>query len=122
MSSSHQAPNRSRGDGDRVLRDRLWLLAAIATLIAIGGTGWPADAAEAALPPGCSQSGQTVTCTYESGSSPFTVPAGVSSLHVVAIGGTGGSADAGTCSATAAAGSARGGPGATVSGSRSSSG
>jgi hypothetical protein len=45
----------------------------------------------AALQPGCSQSGQTVTCAYTSGSNPFTVPAGVSSIHVAAIGGTGNS-------------------------------
>lgn len=30
-----------------------------------------------------------MTCTYESGSNPFTVPEGVSSIHVVAVGGAG---------------------------------
>jgi hypothetical protein len=43
-----------------------------------------------ALPPGCSQSGQTVTCTYTSGSNSFAVPPGVSSVHAVAVGGKGG--------------------------------
>jgi hypothetical protein len=45
--------------------------------------------AAAALPPGCSQSGQTVTCGYSAGSNLFTVPAGVASIHVVAVGGKG---------------------------------
>jgi hypothetical protein len=49
-----------------------------------------APASAAVLPPGCSQSGQTVTCTYTSGSNPFTVPSGVSSIHVEAVGGMGG--------------------------------
>jgi hypothetical protein len=74
-----------------------------------------AATATAALPPGCSQSGQAVTCTYESGSNPFTVPTGVSSLHVVAIGGAGGSVAEQTCPA-ATAESGQGGPGAIVSG------
>jgi hypothetical protein len=43
-----------------------------------------------ALPPGCSLSGGAVVCTYTSGSNPFTVPAGVSSVHVRAVGGRGG--------------------------------
>jgi hypothetical protein len=43
-----------------------------------------------ALSPGCSESGQTVTCTYTSGSNAFAVPPGVSSIHVVAVGGKGG--------------------------------
>ena len=38
---------------------------------------------------GCSQSGRAVTCTYFSGSNALQVPQGVSSVHVVAIGGTG---------------------------------
>jgi hypothetical protein len=91
------------------------LLAAIATLGATGASALLADSATAALPPGCSQSGQIVTCTYESGSNPFTVPAGVSSLHVVAVGGKGGSIGEPTCPAFIGAGAGRGGPGATVS-------
>jgi hypothetical protein len=39
--------------------------------------------------PGCAQSGRNVACTYSSGSNPFTVPAGVTSIHVVAVGGKG---------------------------------
>jgi len=85
-------------------------------LIAVGVSGLPADAVTTSLPPGCSQSGQTVTCTYESGSNPFTVPAGVSSLHVVAIGGKGGSISEPTCPGFIITGAGRGGPGATVSG------
>jgi hypothetical protein len=50
--------------------------------------GLPADQATA-LPSGCNQSGQTVTCTYTSGSNPFMVPAGVFSIHLVAVGGAG---------------------------------
>jgi uncharacterized repeat protein (TIGR01451 family) len=44
----------------------------------------------AALPTGCAQSGLTVTCTYTSGSNAFTVPHGVSTVHVIAVGGQGG--------------------------------
>lgn len=40
------------------------LLAAVA---AVAPTGLLADVSAAALPPGCSQSGQTVTCTYAPG-------------------------------------------------------
>ena len=50
----------------------------------------PSAAAAAPLAAGCSQSGRTVTCTYTSGSNPFMAPAGVSWIHVVAVGGTGG--------------------------------
>jgi hypothetical protein len=57
---------------------------------ALMGLVFAPTAPAAALPPGCSQSGQTVTCTYTSGSNPFVVPAGVSSIHVVAVGGAGG--------------------------------
>jgi hypothetical protein len=59
-------------------------------IAAAGMGGLLADQA-AALPSACSQSGRTVTCTYTSGSNPFTVPAGVFSIHVVAVGGSGGS-------------------------------
>jgi hypothetical protein len=44
----------------------------------------------AALPPGCSQSGPTVTCYYGEGESgQFAVPAGVHALEVDAVGGAG---------------------------------
>jgi hypothetical protein len=65
---------------------KLILTTAIA---AAGVSGLLADQA-AALPAACSHSGPTVTCTYISGSNPFTVPAGVFSIHVVAVGGRGG--------------------------------
>ena len=38
----------------------------------------------------CAQAGTTVTCIYASGNNAFTVPAGVTSVHVIAIGGKGG--------------------------------
>lgn len=49
--------------------------------------------AHAALPSNCDQSGLNVSCQFASTGSPdqpFTVPAGVSSVDVVAVGGTGG--------------------------------
>ena len=55
-----------------------------------------------------------MTCAYESGSNPFTVPAGGSSLHVVAIGGKGGSVGEPTCPPLGTEGG-QGGPGAIVS-------
>ncbi len=63
--------------------------------LVVVGLVFAPSASVAALPPGCSQSGQTVRCTYRSGSNPFTVPAGVSSIRVVAVGGTGGSSPTG---------------------------
>lgn len=70
---------------------RFGLVAAV-TLV---GTGWlltPASSATAllsAVPAGCTKSTNTVTCTYRSGSNAFTVPKGVRSIHVVAVGGKG---------------------------------
>jgi hypothetical protein len=67
-------------------------LALSTTVAATAGVwGLAPAASEAALPPGCSQSGEIVSCTYTytSGSNPFTVPAGVSSIHVVAVGAAG---------------------------------
>ena len=43
-----------------------------------------------ALQSGCTQSGATVTCTYLSDVNAFVVPDGVSTVHVVAVGGKGG--------------------------------
>jgi Glycine rich protein len=67
---------------------------AIAAISAAGVSIMAAPASAAALPPGCSQSGQIVSCTqtFTSGSNPFTVPSGVSSLGVKAVGGQGGGA------------------------------
>ena len=45
-----------------------------------------------ALSSGCVQAALTVTCTYTAGVNEFDVPKGVSSIHVAAIGGAGGSA------------------------------
>ncbi len=64
--------------------------------------------ASASLPAACTQSGRTVTCTYTAGSNPFVVPAGITSIHVLAVGAVGGgSADCfspGTCQAEGTAG------------------
>jgi hypothetical protein len=54
----------------------------------IGASGLAAAPA-AALQAGCTQSGTAVTCTYGPSFTPWTVPPGVTSLHVVAIGGNG---------------------------------
>ena len=62
------------------------LLAAITALASVGPL---ADVGLAAPPSACTQSGQTVTCTYSSGSNPLTVPADVSSISVVAVGAAG---------------------------------
>lgn len=54
-----------------------------------------APASASTLQPGCTQNTNTVTCTYVSGGHPFTVPDGVTSLFVDAIGGDGGAAAGG---------------------------
>ena len=77
----------------------------LTTAIAAAGVGGLLADQAAALPSACSRSGRTVTCTYTSGSNPFTVPAGVFSIHVVAVGAGGSSS-----------GVTPGGPGAVVSG------
>src|SRR4051812_48597942 len=46
-----------------------------------------------ALPAGCTQAGQTVTCTFTSGSNAVPIPVGTSSVHVIAIGGAGSAND-----------------------------
>ncbi len=63
--------------------------------LAIAMSAMLTDVAAAALPAGCGQTGSTVTCTYTSGSNPFTVPVGVSSIHVLAVGGIGGGGSGG---------------------------
>ena len=62
------------------------LLAAITALACLGPL---AGVARATPPSGCTRSGQTVTCTYTSGSNPFTAPADVSVIDVVAVGAAG---------------------------------
>ena len=66
----------------------LWRRALPAVITGVGAFAVLPTGSAAALPPGCNQSGQTVTCTviYTSGSNPFTVPAGASAIHVVALG------------------------------------
>ncbi len=76
-------------------RGRRWKIAAVAAATAaLAGSSALALAgpAAAALPPGCLQSGTTVTCTYGSGGVyGFTVPAGVQSITVTADGAQGAS-------------------------------
>jgi hypothetical protein len=78
-----------------VRQGRCGLLVGIATLLAIGGSGFLAQGS-AALPSECSEGARKiVTCTYVSGSNPFTVPPHVKSIHVVAVGGVGGASSRG---------------------------
>lgn len=79
----------------------------VMVVIAAAALGlWVAQAEGVTLPSGCTQAGTTVTCTYTSGSTTFTVPGGVTLVHVVAVGGEG----------AASSGGAAGGYGAVVSG------
>src|SRR5215475_16229870 len=64
---------------------------ATAFVLAAGAGELAPQLAEAALPSGCDQNGLAVTCTYTSGSNAFVVPDGVTTVHVVAVGGAGGS-------------------------------
>ena len=83
----------------------------LTTAIAAAGVGGLLADQAAALPSACSHPGPTMICTYTSGSNPFTVPAGVFSIHVVAVGGSGGSSPA-----PGVAGEVAGGSGGAVSG------
>jgi hypothetical protein len=89
--------------------------AIVTAILVLAGGGLTSEALGAALPAACTQSGQTVTCTYTSGSNPVTLPLGVSSVRVSAVGGTGGDSTEctvpGVCSPDVA-----GGFGATVGG------
>ena len=68
----------------------LVLIVATLAVSAAGSARLVAQAA-AAVPSGCTQSGLNVTCTYTTGANAFAVPDGVTTLHVVAVGGSGGS-------------------------------
>jgi Bacterial Ig-like domain (group 3) len=63
-------------------------LAALASLVSATG-------ARAALPSGCTASGQTMTCVYSNtgAEQSFAVPLGVSSLQILAVGASGGGQD-----------------------------
>jgi hypothetical protein len=87
----------------------------VAVIAAIGAYGGFAGVSAAALPPSCGQSAQTVSCTYTSGSNPFTVPSGVSTIRVVAVGGMGGNSVLCTTVIAGCQEDAAGGFGATVS-------
>ena len=82
---------------------------AVLSAVLMGSCGlWAialAGPAAAVLPSNCAQAGSTVTCTFSPGpEGTFAVPAGVGSVHVVAVGGAGGGSLGGS-----------GGPGAQVS-------
>ena len=71
-----------------------WMLGVAAlgaALVALSGAAL-AVPAMAALPPGCAEASSVVTCTFSStgGEQTFTVPTGVASVHVVAVGAPGG--------------------------------
>lgn len=77
-------------------RKSTWRWALLAALVGGAFTVPTIPAQAEALQAGCVQSGvSTVTCTYTSGANTFTVPSGVSSVHVEAVGGSGADALAG---------------------------
>jgi len=94
-------------------RRRALIAGAGASLLACVVAAATGVAPASALPGGCAQAFTTVTCTYTSGTNTFTVPKGVASVHVVAIGGTGG---AGLADNHGTASGGAGGPGARVEG------
>lgn len=71
---------------------RVASMAAMALIAAMAGVV-PAAVTAAALPSACTLNGSTVTCTWTSGTNQFAVPAGVTTLHVTAVGGKGGDTD-----------------------------
>ncbi|WP_433801266.1 glycine-rich protein [Actinomycetospora sp. CA-084318] len=87
----------------------------VAATLTVAGAGM-ALAAPTALPDGCAQAGQTVTCTYAftGGEQSFTVPTGVSSLQVVAMGGAGGESRRSGGQGASASGTVTGLPGGSV--------
>jgi hypothetical protein len=106
---------------------RLALVAPVAAGLALAGAVIPAgmgSAAAAALPSNCTQSNNTVTCTYGFTGAPVTwaVPAGVSSAALTLYGGNGADADAAGSSTLVTAGYGFGGAGAKVTGTVSVSG
>lgn len=70
-------------------RSRVWVRTLVAAAASLGAATAVGGTPAVGLPSECSAAGTTVTCTYTSGSNPFTVPAGVIAVHVDAVGGTG---------------------------------
>lgn len=66
------------------------LVAALTSLATVLATAAAPGVALASISPTCPQVGTTVTCTYLSGSHVLTIPAGVATVHVLAVGGHGG--------------------------------
>jgi len=108
VSSAGRGRTRGIGKGRRVLAAAV----GTGTVVAFTVLATTAGTAHAQpLPTGCTQSGQTVTCsyTYTGGEQTFTVPSGVTTLDVTAVGAAGGDADAAFTGAPHS-----GGPGASV--------
>ncbi|HET7029143.1 MAG TPA: choice-of-anchor D domain-containing protein [Candidatus Limnocylindrales bacterium] len=64
--------------------------AVLMSLATVLSTAAAPAVALAAISPACPQVATTVTCTYLSGSHVLTIPAGVTTVHVLAVGGHGG--------------------------------
>src|SRR3954469_1144999 len=79
----HGVNRRSSGWLPRSLGVAIVVVCISGGLLSAGAVG--------ALPSDCSRSGITVTCSYTSGTNAFVVPSGVTTVHVVGIGGSGGS-------------------------------
>ncbi|MBB4760018.1 PxKF domain-containing protein [Amorphoplanes digitatis] len=75
-----------------VVRRHLIGRVAVVAGLAVAATGAAPAAAHAALPPGCTQSGSTVTCpfAFTGAEQTFVVPTGVTALSVTAVGAAGG--------------------------------
>src|ERR1700733_14240725 len=70
---------------------RGWIVIGFALLLPLAVLSGAKQAHAAALPSNCAASGTTVTCTFTAGAEgTFTVPNGVSNIHVVAVGAGGG--------------------------------
>src|SRR3984957_7673618 len=68
-----------------------WIGVGFVLLLALAVLAGAKQARASTLPSNCTESGATVTCTFSAGpEGTFTVPDGVSSIHVVAVGGAGG--------------------------------
>jgi fibronectin type III domain protein len=81
-----------------------WITIGFVLLLALAVLAGAKQARASTLPSNCTASGTTVTCTFSAGpEGAFTVPNGVSTVHVVAVGAAGGGTLGG-----------RGGPGAQV--------
>jgi uncharacterized repeat protein (TIGR01451 family) len=81
---------RPATSGRRRAPSRRGRLAVALTAVTLAAAWIPTGSSVLALGANCTQTVATVTCTYTSGSNTFIVPKGVSTVHVVAVGGRGG--------------------------------